>query len=98
MTAQDKTQTIIVCRNSTEVPKKLHWVILENESVIEKDYGRGYPEETRYFLKYTAYLVKEEWEAEVKKRMITPSHHLFTAIEVKPATTTVEITVNVSTD
>lgn len=98
MTTQDKTQTVIVCRNTGEVPKKLHWAILENESVVEKEYGPSYPEETHNFLKYTAYLVKEEWEAEVKKRMVSPSHHLFTAIEVKPATTTVEITVNVSTD
>ena len=88
--------SIIVCKTPNDVPKELHWVILEPTSMVEKDYGRGYPEQTHNYMIYTAYLIKEQWEQEIKRRMSVISRSPFSAIEVKPAVIKTTISVTVS--
>ncbi len=87
----------------SDVPDGDHFAIMEFTSMtIPGDErsrthpGHGYPESTEYFVRYIAFMDKEEWEREIKQRVEAKYGKTdFTAVFVKKASISTEIKVNV---
>jgi hypothetical protein len=92
------------CKSTADIPKTEHYAIVENRSVFipgdqrSIDFpGHGYPASTEHFLEYVAYTEKEEWEAEIKKRLTaTYGDKNFLALKVTPAEIKTSFEVNIS--
>lgn len=98
---QPVEQTVIYCKRSDEIPKKLHWAIISTRTGTEPGYDHGDPPSSFNFVEYIAYLSHAEWRAEIVKRTLgtqTSSNRLdFVAMEVKPAEIKTEVNVNIAT-
>ena len=93
-------KSTIYVHRTEDVPKVEHWAILETSSYTTGEAGvwapgHGYPASTKYFVSYTAYTDKADFEAEVRDRMEDKpwqSRRPFRTLHVLPLTIKTNVT------
>lgn len=94
--------TRIHCCRPSDIPKEPHYAIIKSVYIPGDERsrthpGHGYPASTEYYLDYTAFTDREEWEAEVNKLASERSTYTtpFLAVQVTPALveTSVKVTI-----
>lgn len=93
-------KSVVYVHTAEEVPTVEHWAIIEGASYRTPEEGvwapgHGYPASTEYYVTYTAYTDKADFEAEVRDRMEDKpwrSHRTFRTLHVQPLTIKTNVT------
>lgn len=91
----------IYVRKPEDAPKTKHWAIFEQSSYTENDsYDRNGGYSTHNYVSYTAYTNKDEWLAEIERRVNFTknqfsSYKSFSIAEITPCTININVSVGV---